>query len=333
MRLLSIGPAGDLVLGVERDAVVAIGADGAERWRAATPELVDAALVGEQVWAVSGEGAAVERFDLRGQPLAPVPVPFALGTGRFLTSPLSASAAWNGRRCCALRADGAIAVPEVEVVAPTLDGRWLLWRGGFAALWRSVGEAWRRGFDDAAATLVSVSTLTDGRMIALCFRRRADDDLRLVVLGSRDGDVLASMRLTAVTRLCIAARRAVALVQVGDQLDLIDLRFGRALRQLHVDPAIEQLLVDETLQHVATTRRDRPGVRLQTLAEFEREAEEAAQRAEATVGAGPERSDGGSDEGDRGERPAERSAVRPLDRKSTRLNSSHNPASRMPSSA
>ncbi len=271
---------------VEGDELAGIDGDGRAAWRVGVPGLVDAAVVGEQLWAATADGLTVARFDLRGNALAPVPTPFPLGNGRWMAFALSASAAWNGARCLALRSDGAIETPEVEALAPTIDGRWLLWRSGFAALWRSVGEAWRRSFDDTSATLLSVSTLTDGRMIALCFRRRGSDDLRLAVLGSRDGDVLASMRLTQVSRLCIAARRAVALVQVGNKLDLVDLRFGRALRQIFVDPQIDQLIVDETLQHVATTRLGQAEVQLQTLADFERDAEEAERRAEQGAAVG-----------------------------------------------
>lgn len=283
MRLLSIVLGGELVIVIEGDELAGVDGEGRAAWRVTVPGMIDAALVGEQLWAATAEGRSVARFDLRGAPLSPIPIPFPLGNGRWMASSLSASAAWNGARTCALRGDGVVETPEVETMAPTVDGRWLLWRSGFAALWRSVGEAWRRGFDDTNATLLSVSTLTDGRMIALCFRRRGSDDLRLAVLGSRDGDVLASMRLSQVSRLCIAARRAVALVQVGHKLDLVDLRFGRALRQIFVDPKIDQLIVDDTLQHVATTRAGHPGVRLQPLADFERDAEEAERLAEENV--------------------------------------------------
>jgi ATPase family associated with various cellular activities (AAA) len=282
MRLLSIDASGELVFAVDGDAIAAVGVDGETVWRHEVPGLTDAAVVGEQLWAVADPGTQVERFDLRGNPLAPIVSPFPLGQGRWMTSPLASSAGWIGARSCALRSDGAVVVPEVDTIAPTIDGRWLLWRNGTAAMWRSVGEAWRRSFDDPGASLLQVSTLTDGRMIALCFRRRGNEDLRMAVLGSRDGDILSSMRLSAVNRLCIAARRAVALVQVGDKLELIDLRFGRALRQIYVDPEIDQLVVDDTLQYVATTRLGSPrAVRLRGLAEFEREAAEAAeQRAE-----------------------------------------------------
>ncbi|MBK7536428.1 MAG: hypothetical protein IPI49_13875 [Myxococcales bacterium] len=280
MRLLSIGPDGDYALACDGDTLMRVSGAGDQQWSMEIPRLIDAAVVGEQLWVVAQEGASVQRFDLRGNELAPITPPFALGAGRWMTSPLASAAAWNGARACALRGDGPAGVPEVEVIAPTTDGRWLLWRNGFAVLWRSVGEAWRRSFDDTGATLVSVSTLTDGRMIALCFRRRGSDDLRLAVLGSRDGDILASMRLTSVSRVCIAARRAVALIQIGQKLDVIDLRFGRALRQIYVDPAIDQLLVDDTLQYVATTRHGDPAVRVQPLADLEREAAEAAEAAQ-----------------------------------------------------
>lgn len=275
MRLLGIGPAGDYALTCDDASVRRVDAEGQERWALELPGLVDAAVVGEQVWATCGEGELVRRFDLSGDELAPLRPPFPLGAGRWMTSPLSSSAAWNGARAVALRGDGVVAVPEVDVIAPTTDGRWLLWRGGMAVLWRSVGEAWRRNFDDPGATLMSVASLTDGRMLALGFRRRGSDDLRLAVLGSRDGDVLASMRLTAVNRVCIAARRAVALIQIGQKLDVIDLRFGRSLRQIYVEPDLDQLLVDDTLQYAATTRVGQPGVRVQPIAELERSAAEA----------------------------------------------------------
>lgn len=278
MRLLSIGSTGDFVIGVDGDAIVRVDERGQQQWRADAPGLIDAAVVGDQVWVAAGPATQVDRWTVAGEPLSPLATPFPLGAGQWMTSSLSGSAAWYGARCCALRNDGPVALPDVEVAVPTIDGRWLLWRGGTAALWRSVGEAWRRSFDDTGASLVNATTLTDGRMIALSFRRRGSDDLRLVVLGSRDGDILASMRLAAVTRVCIAARRAVALVQLGNKFDVIDLRFGRSLRHIFVDEAIDQVIVDDTLQHIATTRVGDGAVVLQAIGEFERDALAAQER-------------------------------------------------------
>ena len=65
-----------------------------------------------------------------------------------------------------------------------------------------------------------------------------------------DGAQNTQLRVPGVTQLVIAARRGVALAHTGDRLSVIDLRFGRWIRDLAVPEGTLELAVDEGLGHV-----------------------------------------------------------------------------------
>jgi AAA+ superfamily predicted ATPase len=220
-------------------------------WTITVPGLIEAAIIGTEVWTASSANIALFRIGPDGTRLDDIPLPGAITSGRWLTSSFVRAAVWQQETPWAVREDGPVALPASEVAAPIVEGRWLTWRSGHAALWRSSNDVWRVRFGDAGATLLDVAALLDGRLIALCVRERPGDELRLLVVGTRDGAISSSLRLTGAKRIRFAPRRGTALVHVGEQLIVIDLRLGRVLREIPVGPALHDFVVDETMQTVA----------------------------------------------------------------------------------
>src|SRR6185295_1184224 len=101
----------------------------------------------------------------------------------------------------------------------------------------------------------------DGRLFVLAQQRpmrTAHDgsELRLTVVAVSDGALHTQHRVPAVTQLLIAARRGVAIARSGDRLSVIDLRFGRWLRDLVVPSGVTDIAVDDSLQWLALASAD-----------------------------------------------------------------------------
>ncbi|HWO24525.1 MAG TPA: ATP-binding protein [Kofleriaceae bacterium] len=197
-----------------------------------------------------------------------VPLPGPISPGRWLTSAFVQAAVWQGDAPWAVRPDGPVALPAAELAAPIIDGRWLIWRNGYAALWRSTNEVWRIRLGDASAALLEVAALLDGRLIALGVRERPGDELRLLVVSARDGSISSSLRLTGARRIRFAPRRGTALVQVAEHVIAIDLRLGRVLREIATGPQLHDFVVDETMQAVGFVGP--AGMEAARYADFER---------------------------------------------------------------
>src|SRR5262249_48565443 len=132
--------------------------------------------------------------------------------------------------------------------------RWLLWDAGRLRYWRTgIGEAWRRQVGDPAAAAIDAQLVLDGRLLVLV-QRRGDvgrDTLRLTVAQAYDGAQNLPGRLPNVTRVAIAARSGVALAWQADEGRLFNLRFGRWIRELRLPEGVEDIVVDDGLEHVA----------------------------------------------------------------------------------
>ena len=167
--------------------------------------LVDAAVIGSEIWTASAGDVQLKRIGLDGVRIGDVPLPGTVSTGRWHTSAFVRAAVWQGETPWAVREDGPVALAAAEMAAPVTDGRWLTWRNGHASLWRSQGpalldraatrsvaesrstrELWRVPLGESNH-LVEVAALFDGRLIAVCLRERPAQGLRLLVLGVRDG--------------------------------------------------------------------------------------------------------------------------------------------------
>ena len=240
---------------------------GGDVWAIGIPGLLDAALIGSELWTAAAGNVELHRYGLDGGWLGGVPVPGMLTAGRWLTSSFVRAAVWQCEQPWAVRPDGPVTLPSAELAAPISDGRWVIWSNGHVALWRPTSEVWRVQLGDTM-TLLEVAALLEARLIALCMRERIGSELRLVVVSSRDGTVSCSLRLSGVKRIRFAPKRGTALIHVGEQVIAIDLRLGRVLREISVGADLQDFVVDETMQAVGVLRAD--GAHALRYAEFER---------------------------------------------------------------
>jgi hypothetical protein len=229
------------------------------------PELIDAIAVGDELW-LATPGALARRSLRDGAPLPAAPIGYLDAGGRFLQSSVAPHLpVWHAARPVLVRADPPgveVPGPGGELILPIADGRWLLWQGGQLRLWRTIGEAWRRPLGDPAARPVDAQLLLDGRLVVLVQQRGARtehvDSLehRLVVAQVSDGAQNTQLRLPGATETLIAARRGLALARTGDRLSVIDLRFGRLIRELVLPEGTAEIAVDDGLQQLAIATAD-----------------------------------------------------------------------------
>jgi ATPase family associated with various cellular activities (AAA) len=258
------GPRGDL-LAAEAPGLVVYEASGQVRIRTELDDFLDIVPVGDELWVVAPR--RLIRLSARdGSQLASEPIEYLDPGGRFLQSSTAPQLpVWHGAQPVVIRSDPArteVPGPGGEVILPIADGRWLLWQAGQLRLWRTIGEAWRRPIGEPGSRAYDAQLVLDGRLFVLAQQRtpRAIEDgageLRLTVAAVSDGAQHAQLRLPAVSQLVIAARRGVAVARSGDRLSLIDLRFGRWLRDLVLPGGITELAVDDTLQWFALANAD-----------------------------------------------------------------------------
>ena len=271
------GPQGDL-LAAEAPAITVYDGAGRTRARAEVPDFLDVAPVGGELWAVAPD--RLTRLSAHdGRVLGTEPIEYLDPAGRFLlssTAPLLP--VWHAAQPMALRAEPArteVPGPGGDLILPIADGRWLLWHGGQLRLWRTIGEAWRKRIGDPGARPIDAQLLLDGRLFVLVQQRggregregRGDGEgaeLRLTVVQVSDGEQNTQLRLPAVQQLAIAARRGLAVARTGerggerggDRLAVIDLRFGRWLRDLVLPDGTTDFAVDDGLTKIALGSAD-----------------------------------------------------------------------------
>jgi len=223
---------------------------GTGAWVTAIPGLVDAAIIGSEIWTASAGDDSARRFDPDGVRIGDIPLPGIIATGRWRTSSFVRAAVWQGEAPWAVREDGPVALTAAEIAAPVSDGRWLTWRSGHASLWRSTSELWRASLGEAMS-LLDVAALLDGRLIAFHLRERTGGGERLLVLGARDGSVSCNLRLSGVRTLRFAPRRGTALLHVGEHIIAIDAE-GVAIIDQHV--AHERILFERITERLTSGR-------------------------------------------------------------------------------
>jgi hypothetical protein len=254
------GARGDL-LAAESPGLTVYDSFGRERLRTEVEGFIDIAPVGDELWVLT-PGKLVRLSAVDGKQIAVEPLEYLDPGGRFL---LSSSApqlpVWHASQPMLLRAKpGRIEVPGPggELVLPIADGRWLIWQSGQLRLWRTIGEAWRKPIGDPGSRAVDAQLVLESRLFVLVQRRTLDDvgEVRLSVVAVSDGAQTTQLRIPAVSQLAFAARRGLAVARSGDRLSLIDLRFGRWIRDLMLPPGVSDFAVDESFQRVALASED-----------------------------------------------------------------------------
>ncbi len=254
------GARGDL-LAAEAPGLVVYDSFGRERLRTEVDGFLDIAPVGDELWVVT-PGKLVRLSALDGREVAVEPLEYIDPTGRFLLSSAAPQLpVWHSSQPMLLRAKPArieMPGPGGELALPIADGRWLIWQAGQLRLWRTIGEAWRKPVGDPGSRAVDAQLVLEGRLFVLAQRRALDDsgELRLSVVGVSDGAQMSHLRIPAVTQLAFAARRGIALARSGDRVSMIDLRFGRHIRDLLLPSGVTDIAVDEGLQRIALASED-----------------------------------------------------------------------------
>jgi hypothetical protein len=256
-----LGPRGDL-LAAESPGLTVYDASGHVRVRIEL-DFLDVVPVGDELW-VAAPRHLIRLSARDGRERARDPVDYLDPDGRFLQSSTAPQIpVWHGAQPVAIRTDPVrteVPGPGGELILPISEGRWLLWQGGQLRLWRSIGEAWRTRIAEPGSRPQDAALLLDGRLFALTQHRAPrpgdDGELRLTVAAVSDGAQHTQLRLPAVTRLLFAARRGAAIARSGDRLSLIDLRFGRWIRDLALPAGVTELAVDDGLQWFALASDD-----------------------------------------------------------------------------
>ncbi|MEJ7597127.1 MAG: ATP-binding protein [Kofleriaceae bacterium] len=291
------GPRGDL-LAAETPGIVVYDAAGDVRFRTEVEDgFLDVAPVEDELWVVSlGRLTRLSAKD--GSVLGTEAMDYLDPAGRFLLSSTAPRLpVWHCSEPVVVRANPAgieVPGPGGELILPIAEGRWLLWQGGQLRLWRSIGEAWRKRIGDPGSRPIDAQLVLDGRLFVIAQQRQqatADGaELRLTVAQVSDGAQNTQLRLPAVSQLAIAARRGLALARTGDRLSVIDLRFGRWIRDLLLPDGTTEIAVDEGLQRIALSTADglelvRPdALESQTSLEVASELREAAVDPDKTNG-------------------------------------------------
>ena len=253
------GPRGDL-LAAESPGIVVYDASGHVRFQVETHDFIDIAPVGDELWVVGANH--LTRLSIRdGRELGSEPAGLD-PSGRFLLSSTAPQLpVWHTAQPQLVRATPYRAETPGsggELVFPIAEGRWLLWNAGQLRLWRSIGEAWRKPLGEPGSRAVTAQLVLDGRLFVLAQHRGRDElrsrdgiELRLSVAQVSDGAQNTQLRVPNVQQLAFAVRRGIAIARTGDRLGVIDLRFGRWIRDLVLPEGVTEIAVDEGLQRIA----------------------------------------------------------------------------------
>jgi hypothetical protein len=252
------GPRGDL-LAAEAPELAVYNARGDLVFRTELAGFLDIAPVGDELWAISP--GRLTRLSARdGSLIGAEAIHDVDPEGRFLQSSTAPQLpVWHGAQPMAVRGAPAqleIPGPGGDMILPVAEHRWLLWRAGQLRLWRAtIGEAWRKPFGDPAGRPIDAQLILDGRLYVLVQQRAASGgdahELRITIAQISDGAQHAQLRLPAATQLLIAARRGLAVARAGDRLSVLDLRFGRWLRDVAIPEPTRAIAIDDGLQHLA----------------------------------------------------------------------------------
>ena len=278
------------------------GLDVVDLGGAATPVTIEArrledfAVLRDEVWVVDGGVVpSLRRVRFDGAAVgAPTPLSGLPGDGELIAAPGGAAVLWSAApaRMLVPAGDAVESTPivgEAERIVPIAAARWLACGRGQVALREPTSERWRTGAV-GAGTVVDGAILFDGHAAALVVDGADGAALQLVVLTMMRPVIQHRLTLSSVETIRIAPTRGHAVLRIGERrLVLVDLRFGRVVKE-HVYPRpVFDLAIDDAAQHLAV--RVGPGAH---------DVEHVAIRDLGGVAAAPAGDDGADDGADAG---------------------------------
>jgi hypothetical protein len=256
-RIVRFFGAGELIV-VEPTGVAVCEAAGGMRFRVELNGVVDAVVVGVELWIVAHEGL-VRVAIADGKRLGSETIEGLHPAGRFMqSSTLPSQPVWHHDAPLVISVGPGRAAspgPNATIAMPVLAGRWLLWNAGRLRYWRTgIGEGWRQQIGDPTAEAIDAQLVLDGRLLVLVQRRGEPNSttaLRLTVAQTSDGAQNVGIRLMNAQKISIAARSGLALTWAGQEGVLFNLRFGRWDRKLALPSGLVDIVVDEMMDQIA----------------------------------------------------------------------------------
>ncbi len=244
-------PRHELVL-AQDDEIVVCDSSAHVIWKARVPGLLDFAVTERDIVAIAQN--QIHRFSRRkGEQLQSIECGYIDPTGYLLASATTPLLVWHGTepRLVQPETTPPFTAPPVtgDLVFPLSPNRWISWHAGNLRLWRSIGDSWRVRVGDPGIRAVDAQLVLQGRLFALV--QKAATEVRLTVASMNDGAAQTSMRFPDASDLRFATTRGFAVARVGQVLTVIDLRFGRIVRELFLPDEVTDFAIDAAMQRVA----------------------------------------------------------------------------------
>lgn len=221
-------------------------------WTAAVPGLLDFAVNEREVVALSTTG--IHRFSRKkGELLSNLSIDYVDPAGYFVGSSTCPLLVWHASELRLVQPEQTpvFGAPPVagEFVLPLSPNRWVSWHAGNLRLWRSIGDSWRVRAGDPGLRPIDGQFVLQGRLFALV--QKAPGELRLTVASMNDGAAQTTMRLPEASEVRFATTRGFAVARTGQVLTVVDLRFGRVVRELFLPDEAIEFAIDTAMQRVA----------------------------------------------------------------------------------
>ncbi|MBA3540841.1 MAG: hypothetical protein H0T79_14610, partial [Deltaproteobacteria bacterium] len=224
------------------------------------PGVDEVLTVGDEVWAVVGE--QLHRLTTTGDRVG-TPITLPPGPGRLVrTSGRELAAVWSAAPASMLLAEGdGVAISTLpgdpDCVVPVSSARWLLCQRDRITLREASSVRWSTSIGGREDRVLDGSILFDGRSVALLVEQAGEANARqLVILGLREPIVQHRMTLAGVDSLRFASLRGFALLRAARRLLLVDLRFGRVVKEHDAEGDVADLAIDDSAQHIALRYHD-----------------------------------------------------------------------------
>ncbi len=244
-------PRQELVL-ARGEEIVVCDSSAQAIWTAPVPDLLDFAVNEREVVALSLSG--ISRFSRKkGEPLSTLKVDYVDPSGYFVAASTCPLLVWQAAELRLVQPEQTpvLVDPPVtgEFVLPLSPNRWVSWHAGNLRLWRSIGDSWRVRAGDPGLRAIDGQFVLQGRLFALV--QKAPGELRLTVASMIDGAAQTTLRLPEASEVRFATTRGFAVARTGQVLTVVDLRFGRVVRELFLPDEAIEFAIDAAMQRVA----------------------------------------------------------------------------------
>jgi hypothetical protein len=221
----------------------------------------DLVLFEQQLWVVDGDPPTLRVYTLDMREIATIPLPPGRGLVRAPYGP--AAALWlsdppimiadhgGGPSTTVLDEDA----EPADLLVPLSAGRQLRFRDDHLSLLDAGRARWSQVLGHRLRP-IAMGAMFDGRSIAAVFdsgtaESGAPGTQHLVLLDLREGRLQHRLALHGVTGARFTARRGLAVLLTGPgQLVIVDLRFGKVLRQYQRSQPILDLAIDDAAEHL-----------------------------------------------------------------------------------